>query len=984
MIPARDRKLRLIVYNSQSDMEADQNGTTIESGIYDGSARLEHTFFTELPGWGEANAAMFACELSDAPDLTGKYVRAQIDAYATQAATTRTTYGEFAGKVNSCKYDKYKASRVLEAYDRLYELRQVDISEWWNTWVQTQTASVIAISAIVNAMCTQYGVTNNTSMPAYSTGAAPLKARKLGACSFTQMLGYIGEICGGYFSMQDGTLRFVDMRNVNGATVQENADGNLDTQMTEISDADTEPYAQVVIYEGNDVVYSNGSGKALTIADNPLLVGQTNTTINNWGAVIYTNATRIAGRPATLALIYSQPQPGWSRLTASAPFILTTTDGGATRRHIVSGYSMSGPGLINETISCTGEMRQGASYSAAQNAMLSELTNLGTQLTFKVNADSVIEAVNLEAQGGVQINAEALNINGVQSTGGKLKVDVNGDVEVNGKITSQEGTIGGWTINETNLASSNNAVVLNSAGEIDVTETGSSATDAKIVATTSTNKAYYSAWGARIETPPNTNTGTKTMVNTEGIVTETLGSGTIHGASLTDSAGNPEMLLIDQDASDDWRNTQTEKSIAITHKDKTVTPNVTDKTMSLDSSGLYQQNIENNVRYEALVTPRNASSGSTIDSARMSLFADNTTGKTSSLVKATATDAADSAIEAKSQKIESNNVVWSTDAKLDSTHTTARMDLTSHQGASISARANNNNGNAGASGYESAAIYIDTSTDAVTNRNGGSSISLSTTRANNANSASLMLWNKINGTAHTSRMTPQTLSIDGHDLLRLTPHFAQMFATEIPANANLNTTTYLKCGQYYCTSTSGFTNSPTGKQFVMEVTAMIYNRYDDESGTADAYRIRKITDYVGNQFIQYCTKPTNGSWSYGAWSLIITSGSFPTVSAGGNITSSTTLAYTGKAITIPSDGYWAVSGYAQYGYSQPQEIGIAGVSGNYLQQYAYAARATFPSNTATLATSYTGYFTANMEVRLYARHARADSNYVAIQAKKLP
>lgn len=435
MIPARDRKLRLTIYNTQANMEADTNGTVIESGIYESSARLEHTFFTALPGWGEANASMFTCELADAPDLAGKYIRVRVLGYATEAATSRTTYRVFAGKIDSCRYDKYKASRTLEAYDRLYELRKVDISEWWNTWVQTLTADTVTLPSVLAAMCTQYGVTNSASLPAYSTGTAPLKARKLGACSFVQMLGYIGEICGGYFSMQDGPLRFVDMRNVNGATAQESVEGNLDTELTEIADGDTGIYTQVTIYEGSDIVYSQGSGKNLAITDNPFLVGQTPATINSWGVNIYANATRMSGWPATLALVYSQPQSAWSRITSSSPFILTTTDEGTTRRHIVSGYSFSGPGLIDETISCTGEMREGASYSAAQNAMLSELTDLGTQLTFKVNADAVIEAVNLEAQGGVTINAEAIDINGVVSANNGFKINTDGSMEtIAGKI----------------------------------------------------------------------------------------------------------------------------------------------------------------------------------------------------------------------------------------------------------------------------------------------------------------------------------------------------------------------------------------------------------------------------------------------------------------------------------------------------------------------------------------------------------------------
>lgn len=988
MIPARDRKLRLTIYNTQANMEADTNGTVIESGIYESSARLEHTFFTALPGWGEANASMFTCELADAPDLAGKYIRVRVLGYATEAATSRTTYRVFAGKIDSCRYDKYKASRTLEAYDRLYELRKVDISEWWNTWVQTLTADTVTLPSVLAAMCTQYGVTNSASLPAYSTGTAPLKARKLGACSFVQMLGYIGEICGGYFSMQDGPLRFVDMRNVNGATAQESVEGNLDTELTEIADGDTGIYTQVTIYEGSDIVYSQGSGKNLAIADNPFLVGQTPATINSWGANIYTNATRMSGWPATLALVYSQPQSAWSRITSSSPFILTTTDEGRTRRHIVSGYSFSGPGLIDETISCTGEMREGASYSAAQNAMLSELTDLGTQLTFKVNADAVIEAVNLEAQGGVQINAEALNINGVQSTGGKLKVGVNGDVEVDGKITSQEGTIGGWTINETNIASSGNAVVLNSAGTINVTETGTTAEGAKFIAEASTDKAYYSAWGVRVENPPNmgTGNGTKALLQETGLVSETTASGGVfHGVALTDVSRNPVLTLIDRSSSEEWKNQQTEQDIKITHTDKSVSPNVVDKTMQLDKNGLYQANKDGTKDYTAEITPHASTSGGYVSRTRVS--ASDSSTSSSSYISDTAQTDNSATIAAHAQKTEGNNVTWSSDSAIETTNMSARINLQGYQGASATLGAYNNLGNAGGSGYETSSLSLETGSTAVTSRNDWATAALSVTRANNSGSSKLSLRSRLSGTTHTTEITPQTLKVDSHDLLRMTPHFAQMFATAIPANANLNTTTYLGGGQFYCSSNAtaqSLSNCPTIYAFNMKVENAVNTQYS--SSDSIIYRVRTITDILGEQYTQYVIKEsTQTTPTYGAWQKIITGAdSITELSSTGNITTSTAWAYTGKTITIPTAGWWAIDGYANYANAAPTAIAINREVGSYYYEVAYAERhGVYDRTVQYLYTSCVGYFDANSVIKLFAKYQTASTNGVGIRAKKL-
>ena len=120
------------------------------------------------------------------------------------------------------------------------------------------------------------------------------------------------------------------------------------------------------------------------------------------------------------------------------------------------------------------------------------------------------------------------------------------------------------------------------------------------------------------------------------------------------------------------------------------------------------------------------------------------------------------------------------------------------------------------------------------------------------------------------------------DLVQLTPKLAQTLSTPIGANKNLNTTEFMKCGQYFVlagTSVATITNCPTTNYFVMTVEAQIYATYDDESVSGDRYRVRKITDFQGNQYIQRCVKPTNNSWSYGDWYMVNQS----LASEGGNV-----------------------------------------------------------------------------------------------------
>ena len=432
MIPARDRLTKLYVYDTEADMLAGTNRTEYTEGVIDGSQRFEHTYFNAFPGFGESNAAMYRCEIANTTDLTGKYVQVVYCYYATTAAVARTEDLVFSGRVDSCRYDRQRITRTLVAYDKLYELRSVDISDWWLTYWATANDS--DAYTVFCSMCTSFGVTHsvNSLRNAPTILKQAQNGRRLGGCSFTDILSFIGQICGVYWTVTAaGVLTAV----VPSASNPVAFDSNVDSGNTDISDADLTAYGTFTVYDSADIIYTSGTGApTYTISNNVLLYGYTTSALATLLDVTSGYLSWFVGvRPATVESIVSQPF-----LESQA---IQVSDTGSARTCYVTRTELSGAQLINQRIVCTADRVIGTQYSSAINRAANDIQKLGVEMTFKVNADNVIEAVNLEAQGGVTINAEAININGVISANGNFKVDTDGNLEANdgkfsGDVTS--------------------------------------------------------------------------------------------------------------------------------------------------------------------------------------------------------------------------------------------------------------------------------------------------------------------------------------------------------------------------------------------------------------------------------------------------------------------------------------------------------------------------------------------------------------------
>ena len=135
----------------------------------------------------------------------------------------------------------------------------------------------------------------------------------------------------------------------------------------------------------------------------------------------------------------------------------------------------------------------------------------------------------------------------------------------------------------------------------------------------------------------------------------------------------------------------------------------------------------------------------------------------------------------------------------------------------------------------------------------------------------------------------------------LVPYGTPITATS-SAPVDLNTTNYLKVGNYFCSANDNakyVSNHPTTvsadrKAFMMQVYAPLSTTVDDENKTW-IYRLRRLMIYTGNEYIQYCySNGTAGNWIYGPWVKAAYAGT-ATDGPSSNVTGAASSANTGGA-----------------------------------------------------------------------------------------
>lgn len=127
-----------------------------------------------------------------------------------------------------------------------------------------------------------------------------------------------------------------------------------------------------------------------------------------------------------------------------------------------------------------------------------------------------------------------------------------------------------------------------------------------------------------------------------------------------------------------------------------------------------------------------------------------------------------------------------------------------------------------------------------------------------------------------SLISPSSLVIADRDILRTHQSLVGGWGTAIPANANLNSLTYLSVGKYYVGSSATaqtLTNCPATMAFFMDVCAPIQSTLDVESTATWVYRIQRITMYNGAQYVRHAySQGTAGTFTFGDWRAVVDTG----------------------------------------------------------------------------------------------------------------
>lgn len=125
------------------------------------------------------------------------------------------------------------------------------------------------------------------------------------------------------------------------------------------------------------------------------------------------------------------------------------------------------------------------------------------------------------------------------------------------------------------------------------------------------------------------------------------------------------------------------------------------------------------------------------------------------------------------------------------------------------------------------------------------------------------------------------LTIGNKDVLHTHQSLVGGWGTTIPANADLNTVTYLKVGRYFCgvsATAASLLHCPVNDAFCMTVEAPINENIDNESTTTWQYRVRTLYRYNGEIYRQLCDSgSTAGVFKFGEWQQIITSRNYSKV-----------------------------------------------------------------------------------------------------------
>ena len=182
------------------------------------------------------------------------------------------------------------------------------------------------------------------------------------------------------------------------------------------------------------------------------------------------------------------------------------------------------------------------------------------------------------------------------------------------------------------------------------------------------------------------------------------------------------------------------------------------------------------------------------------------------------------------------------------------------------------------------------------------------------------------------------------------------YGSSVTANSNLNTSSYVNIGRYFCdqdTTAASLSNCPTQYAFLMEVHNALKTDINVASDTWQ-YIVREITDRQGNKYIQRCqVSGTPGAWSFQPWYKISTNQN----------TKTTITSLTNGANPYSSSGYGGCF-YEVCNNLLHLHLGVSGLTANTVKEIYTMPTGYRPSAMSTSCKGYGSSFSITSESKV--------------------
>lgn len=329
------------------------DGSTPGLGITAGSMNLEEVLCDGELEIGAAYANKFEAQLYGLNhDVTGY----TITVYNNYDPSNRQYI--FTGKIDSSKTDNKNGYRDIIAYDKMYEVRDIDVGPWWTSFWQNRTTA--SLKTIRESMCSYVGLTSptvilpNDSMSFSKPGTGTdYDAPALTSVKFNVLLRMICELqmCCPNISRR-GALEFIQLGQ-NNPTVQ-SVDTEYDKNSAEFEDFITAQPTGFSVYSSSSdlsqIVPSDPSinTNPYPISGNVFLLSVSASTAATTLSNLVSYVSRLQYMPATIPMIVSKIGAGSTDTTLGT--IISTVQRGSDVNHIILAQTFSGAQLVDQTI----------------------------------------------------------------------------------------------------------------------------------------------------------------------------------------------------------------------------------------------------------------------------------------------------------------------------------------------------------------------------------------------------------------------------------------------------------------------------------------------------------------------------------------------------------------------------------------------------------------------------------------------------------